>query len=75
MRSGGSRFQVSLGRINKSLPNPISTEKSWARWCMPVKLVMAGSFKTEGSQSRLAWGKKARSYINRENGLAVWLKQ
>jgi hypothetical protein len=42
---------------------------------MPVKLVMAGSFKTEGSQSRLAWGKKARSYINRENGLAVWLKQ
>jgi hypothetical protein len=41
LRSGGSWLHASPGK--KVHETPISTEKSWAWWYMPVIPVMAGS--------------------------------
>jgi cytochrome c-type biogenesis protein CcmH/NrfF len=45
-------WEAEIGRImvpgqlgQKSLEDPISTEKSWAWWCTPVILVTVGSIK------------------------------
>jgi cytochrome c-type biogenesis protein CcmH/NrfF len=63
------QFKASLGK--KGLQDPISTEKSWAWWAMPVIPVMAGSVnrlaqeKKRGPISKISKSKKGW-------GMAQW---
>jgi hypothetical protein len=61
-------FQASLGKISET---PITTEKSWAWWHVPIISVTVGGIKWE--EHGLGWpGQKSRPHLQNNQSKKGW---